>query len=86
MSGIDFCCNCNSYIGATVFGDKVSGGGTMRKNDKGEVEIICKECEAIEQSRAIPIEPGSRSGSLPANYNDRVMSAVRDFQKGQTGT
>jgi hypothetical protein len=64
MSGLDFCCGCGEWIGAVKYGDKVSGGGTIRKGPDGQPEIICKACEAIEQSRAVPITPGSRSGTL----------------------
>lgn len=63
-NGINFCCNCGDYVGAVTFGDKVQGGGTMRKGPDGQAEIICRDCEAIEQSRAVPVEPGSRSGML----------------------
>ena len=64
LNGIDFCVVCNAWCGSVTFGDKVKGGGTMRKNCEGELEIICNDCLAIEQSHAVPIKPGSRSGFL----------------------
>lgn len=64
VNGIDFCCNCGDYVGAVTFGDKVSGGGTIREGPDGQPEIICRGCEAIEKSYACPVEPGSKSGMI----------------------
>ena len=59
MAKLDFCCSCGCWITADA--------GTMRESPDGTVEIICKECLALELGRACSIRPDSRAGGLDAN-------------------
>lgn len=56
MALLDFCCNCGSWVAADT--------GTIRQGSDDEPEIICDECMAIEQSRAVPVGHDHKSGSL----------------------
>jgi len=53
---LDFCCSCGCWISANT--------GEMRQGPDGEVEIICPECLAIEQGRAVLVGPDVRCGML----------------------
>ena len=55
MAKLDFCVGCGCWIAAN--------SGTMRQGPDGEPEIICSECEQLEQGRAV-ISHDANAGSL----------------------
>jgi len=59
MANLDFCCGCGSWVSAD--------SGKIRNSSNGDVEIICFECSALENGRAVPIGPDRYNGSLDSD-------------------